>query len=170
MRQPAPTGERQAIGPALSQTRWIPAGDRGADRFRLFQAIQLQGGDVLIRAVQNRCVQVGRAEEEDQDITRVFHLAQSVPAQSRRMKDLPRLPDRPARHAFVLVHWSQIQPRRGEPCIRKRRMPGWCGCRRRSSGVGLPHPGFCAKRSTGVAMRGPGDDAHRCFHTAECGI
>jgi len=128
VRQPAPLGEThaqrlqrdreslvweravQAIGPALSDAQWLHVGDRGADIFRLLQHIQLQGCDFLIRAAQDRCVQVEHGEEEDdEEVTRLFQLARSLPALGSRVKDLPRLHDRPARQAFLQVSWSKVQ-------------------------------------------------------------
>jgi hypothetical protein len=100
----------QAIGPAFSQSQWIHVGDRGADIFRLLEHIRRLDEDFLIRAAQDRCVQVGdETEEDDEEVTRLFELARSLPAQDSRTKDLPRLHDRPARQAFLQVSWSKIQ-------------------------------------------------------------
>ncbi len=128
VRQPAPQGEThaqrlqrdreslvweravQAIGPTLSESQWIHVGDRGADIFRLLEHIRRLDQDFLIRAAQDRCVQVGdEAEEDDKEVTRLFELARGLPAQDSQTKDLPRLHDRPARQAFLQVSWTKIQ-------------------------------------------------------------
>jgi Transposase DNA-binding/Transposase DDE domain len=128
VRQPAPVGEThaqrlqrdreslvweravQAIGPTLSKAQWIHVGDRGADIFRLLQYIQLQGCDFLIRAAQNRCVQAEHGEEEeDEEVTRLFQLARCLPAQDSRVKDLPRLHERPARQASLQVSFQAVR-------------------------------------------------------------
>jgi len=92
-------------------------GDRGADIFRLLQHIALLGCAFLIRAAQDRCVQADTGEEDDEEVTRLFQLARSLLAQDSRIKDLPRLHDRPARQAFLQVSWSKIEilpPKNGE--------------------------------------------------------
>lgn len=128
VRQPAPVGEThaqrlqrdreslvweravQAIGPALSQAQWLHVGDRGADIFRLLQHIQQQACDFLIRAAQDRCVQADYGEEEgDEEVTRLFQLVRSLPAQDCRVKDLPRLHERPARQASLQVSFQAVR-------------------------------------------------------------
>jgi len=74
----------------------------------LLQQIRLQGCDFLIRATQDRCVQVKHGEEDNEEVTRLLQLARSLSAQDSRIKDLPRLHDRPARQAFLQISWSKI--------------------------------------------------------------
>jgi hypothetical protein len=146
VRQPAPLGEThaqrlqrdreslvweravQAIGPALSESQWIHVGDRGADIFRLLQHIQLQACDFLIRAAQDRCVQTKDGEEEDEEeVTRLFQHARSLPAQDSRVKDLPRLHERPARQAFLQVSWSKVRvlPPKNGGAMHKQAVEAW---------------------------------------------
>jgi hypothetical protein len=146
VRQPAPVGEThaqrlqrdreslvweqavQAIGPVLSESQWIHVGDRGADIFRFLQHIRRQGEDFLIRAAQDRCVQVGQGEEEeDEEITRLFQLARSLPGQDSCLKDLPRLHDRPARQAFLQVSWSKMEilPPKNGGALEKQAVKAW---------------------------------------------
>jgi hypothetical protein len=145
VRQPAPLGEThaqrrerdreslvweravQAIGPALSESQWIHVGDRGADIFRLLQHMQLQGCDFLIRAAQDRCVQAEHGEEDDEDVTRLFQLARSLPAQDSHVKDLPRLHDRPARQAFLQISWSPVRvlPPKHGGALHKQAVEAW---------------------------------------------
>jgi hypothetical protein len=142
VRPPAPAGETharereslvweravQAIGPALSDAQWIHVGDRGADIFRLLQHIQLQGRDFLIRAAQDRCVQADQGEdEEDEEVTRLFQLVRSLPAQDSRAKDLPRLHDRPARQARLQASWAKVQvlPPKNGGALYKQTVEAW---------------------------------------------
>ncbi len=115
----------QAIGPALSDAQWIHVGDRGADIFRLLQHIQLQECDFLIRAAQDRCVQAEHGEDEE--VTRLFQLTRRLPAQDSRVKDLPRLHDRPARQAFLQISWSkvEIQPPKNGGALHKQAVQAW---------------------------------------------
>jgi len=118
----------QAIGPALSQAQWIHVGDRGADIFRLLQHIELQGCDFLIRAAQDRCVQAdAREKEDDEEVTRLFQLVRSLPAQDSRVKDLPRLHDRPARQASLQISWSKVQvlPPKNGGALQKQAVEAW---------------------------------------------
>ncbi len=116
----------QAIGPAFSDVQWIHVGDRGADIFRLFQHIQRQGGDFLIRVAQDRCVQAEQGAQEE-EVTRLLHHVRSLPAQDSRVKDLPRLHHRPARQAFLQVSWSKIQilPPKHGGALSKQAVEAW---------------------------------------------
>jgi hypothetical protein len=145
VRQPVPAGEThaqrlqrdreslvweravQAIGPALSESQWIHVGDRGADIFRLLQHIQRQGCDFLIRAAQDRCVQAEQGKEDDEEVTRLFQLARSLPAQDNRVKDLPRLHERPARQAFLQVSWAAVLllPPKNGGALHKQAVEAW---------------------------------------------
>lgn len=146
VRRPAPQGEThaarlqrdreslvweravQAIGPSFSQSQWLHVGDRGADIFRLLQHIQRQACDFLIRAAQDRCVQANHGEEEDdEEVTRLFQLVRSLPTEDSRVKDLPRLHDRPARQAFLQVSWSQVEilPPKNGGALCKQAVKAW---------------------------------------------
>lgn len=117
----------QAIGPALSESQWIHVGDRGADIFRLLEHIHLQGCAFLIRAAQDRCVQTEHGEDDDEEVTRLFQLARRLPAQDSRVKDLPRLHDRPAHQAFLQVSWSKLEilPPKNGGALQKQAVQAW---------------------------------------------
>jgi hypothetical protein len=81
----------------------------------------------VIRAAQDRCVQVGGEAEDDEEVTRLFAFARSLPAQECQKKELPRLHDRPARQALLQVSWSkiQIQPPKNGGALEKQAIQAW---------------------------------------------
>ncbi len=100
----------------------------GLISFARYQHIRWQECAFLIRAAQDRCVQAGHGEEEDEkEVTRLFELARRQPTQDSRVKDLPRLHDRPARQAFLQVSWAavQIQPPKNGGVLQKQAVEAW---------------------------------------------
>jgi hypothetical protein len=106
LRQPAPKGETkqqrlqreresqvwersvQALGSPPSGIRWIHVGDRGSDIFSFLRLCQQLHCDFLVRAAQDRCVDL-----------LVEQAHQPVPARSHH----PERPSAPAQHLFEVV-------------------------------------------------------------------
>jgi hypothetical protein len=94
----------RTIGVPPPGATWVHVGDAASDIFEFLAACRHQRADVLVRAGQDRCVQLA-----DGTRTHLFALARRlVPAAAERTLELPARPDRPARTATVSIAWSPL--------------------------------------------------------------
>ncbi len=108
------------IGPPPPGATWVHVGDAASDIFELLAACQRQRADFLIRAAQDRRVQL-----PDGTCDHLFSLARALPAQATRPLALPARPARPARTALLSIAWRPLcllAPRKGP---RQPPVQGW---------------------------------------------
>src|SRR2546425_4513590 len=131
VRTPAPEGEQryqrrkreeretdvwkrqvQAIGTPESASMWVHVGDRGADMFPFFQACRSTQTHFLVRAAQNR-----RVEVREEEVAYSLDRARSWPSQASRVLELPARHGRPERWAQLQLSFGQMTllPPRHEP-------------------------------------------------------
>jgi hypothetical protein len=141
VRVPAPEGEQRhqrlkrearesdvwirqvhTIGMPAAGSIWVHVGDRGADMFPFFQACQATQTHFLVRAAQNRRVEV--CEDE---ITYALTLARSWPSQASRALEVPARHGHPARSTQLQLAFGQMTllPPRNEPRASKDPMRVW---------------------------------------------
>ena len=86
----------QAIGPPPAGVQWIHVGDRGSDMFPLLSLCQQQQCDFVVRAAQDRCVDLLVDQGETLPAARSHH--QARPTQAPRV---------PSQHLFAVVRrWA----------------------------------------------------------------
>jgi len=112
----------QAIGTPESGSMWVHVGDRGADMFPFFQACQQTQTQFLVRAAQNRRVEV--CEEE---ITYSLTQARAFPSQASRPFEVPARHGHPARSTQLQLSFGQMTllPPRHEPRASKEPLTVW---------------------------------------------
>jgi Transposase DNA-binding len=141
VRVPAPEGEQRherlkrearesdvwirqvhTIGMPAAGSIWVHVGDRGADMFPFFQACQATQTHFLVRAAQNRRVEV--CEDE---ITYALTLARSWPSQASRAFEVPARHGHPARSTQLQLSFGQMTllPPRNEPRASKDPIRVW---------------------------------------------
>jgi Transposase DNA-binding/Transposase DDE domain len=111
-----------AIGTPESGSRWVHIGDRGADMFPFFQACQATQTHFLVRAAQNRRVEV--CEEE---ISYSLTQARAFPSQASRVLELPARHGHQKRDAQLQLAFGQMTllPPRHEPRAGKDPVTVW---------------------------------------------
>src|SRR5260221_3758635 len=102
----------QTIGTPAPASMWVHVGDRGADMFPFFQACQATQTQFLVRAAQNRRVEV--CEEE---ITYSLMRARAFPSQASRPFEVPARHGRQGRSTQLQLSFGQMTllPPRHEP-------------------------------------------------------
>src|SRR5256714_4060876 len=112
----------QAIGTPESASMWVPVGDRGADRFPFFQACRSTQTQFLVRAAQNR-----RVEVREEEITSSLTQARAFPSQASRVLELPARHDHQKRSAQLQLAFGQMTllPPRHEPRASKEPLTVW---------------------------------------------
>jgi hypothetical protein len=93
----------RAIGSPPPGSTWVHVGDAYSDIFDFIAACREQRADFLLRAAQNRRVQL-----EDGKLSYVFTLARELPSQASRTLELPSRPKRSARTATLQVGWRKV--------------------------------------------------------------
>src|SRR2546426_9450924 len=111
-----------AIGTPAPGSVWVHVGDRGADMFPFFQACQATQTHFLVRAAQNRRVEV--CEEE---IRYSLDRARSWPSQASRPFEVPARHGRQARSTQLQLAFGQMTllPPRNEPRASKEPLTVW---------------------------------------------
>jgi hypothetical protein len=111
-----------AIGTPESGSMWVHVGDRGADMFPFFHACQATQTHFLVRAAQNRRVEV--CEDE---ISYSLTQARSWPSQASRPFEVPARHGRQARSTQLQLAFGQMTllPPRHEPRARKEPLTVW---------------------------------------------
>jgi Transposase DDE domain len=112
----------QAIGTPESGSMWVHVGDRGADMFPFFQACQQTQTHFLVRAAQNRRVEV--CEDE---ISSSLTQARAFPSQASRPFEVPARHGHPARWTQLQLAFGQMTllPPRQEPRAGKDPVTVW---------------------------------------------
>src|SRR5258708_1496475 len=112
----------QTIGTPAAGSMWVHVGDRGADMFPFFQACQATQTQFLVRAAQNRRVEV--CEEE---ITSSLLRARAFPSQASRPFEVPARHGRQARPTQLQLSFGQMTllPPRHEPRASKEPFTVW---------------------------------------------
>jgi Transposase DNA-binding len=112
----------QAIGTPESASMWVHVGDRGADMFPFFQACRSTQTHLLVRAAQNRRVEV--CEDE---ISYSLTQARSWPSQASRPFEVPARHGRQARSTQLQLACGQMTllPPRHEPRAGKDPLTVW---------------------------------------------
>jgi hypothetical protein len=112
----------QTIGTPESASMWVHVGDRGADMFPFFQACQATQTHFLVRAAQNRRVEVCE-DEISYSLTR----ARGFPSQASRPFEVPARHGHQARATRVQLACGQMTllPPRNEPRAGKDPMTVW---------------------------------------------
>src|SRR2546425_10874926 len=111
-----------AIGTPAEGSMWVHVGDRGADMFPFFQACQATQTHFLVRAAQNRRVEV--CEDE---ISYSLMRARSWPSQASRPFEVPPRHGRQARSTQLQLAFGQMTllPPRNEPRASKEPLTVW---------------------------------------------
>ena len=113
----------EEVGPAPEGGRWVHVGDRYADMYDFLLACLSSGCDVLVRAEQNRCLQVWQEEEEEasQQLDHLIDRMKSWSVQGAREQEVPSEHERRARRARLCISWGQvhIQPPDGHAGLGK---------------------------------------------------
>src|SRR5713226_1330777 len=112
----------QAIGTPAPGSVWVHVGDRGADMFPFFQACQATQTHFLVRAAQNRRVEV--CEDE---ISYSLTQARAFPSQASRPFEVPARHGRQARSTQLQLAFGQMTllPPRHEPRAGKEPLRVW---------------------------------------------
>jgi hypothetical protein len=112
----------QAIGTPESGSLWVHVGDRGADMFPFFQACRSTQTQFLVRAAQNRRVEV--CEEE---IAYSLTQARAFASQASRVLELPARHGHQKRSAQLQLAFGQMTllPPRQEPRAGKEPLTVW---------------------------------------------
>jgi len=112
----------QAIGSPAPGRTWVHVGDRGADMFPFFQACQQTQTPFLVRAAQNRRVQM-----HDEAIGYLLIQARSWPSQASRPFELPARHGRQGRstHLQLACGPMTLLPPQQEPRAGKEPMTIW---------------------------------------------
>ncbi len=112
----------QTIGTPNSGSVWVHVGDRGADMFPFFQACQATQTHFLVRAAQNRRVEV--CEDE---ISYSLTQARAFPSQASRPFEVPARHGRQARSTQLQLSFGQMTllPPRHEPRASKEPLTVW---------------------------------------------
>ena len=112
----------QAIGTPESASMWVHVGDRGADMFPFFHACQATQTHFLVRAAQNRRVEV--CEDE---ISYSLMRARAFPSQASRPFEVPARHGRQARSTQLQLAFGQMTllPPRNEPRASKEPLTVW---------------------------------------------
>jgi hypothetical protein len=112
----------QAIGTPGPGSMWVHVGDRGADMFPFFQACQATQTHFLVRAAQNR-----RVEVREDEITYSLTQARSWPSQASRPFDVPARHGRKARSTQLQLAFGHMTllPPRHEPRAGKDPLTVW---------------------------------------------
>ncbi len=111
-----------AIGTPEAASMWVHVGDRGADMFPFFQACQATQTHFLVRAAQNRRVEV--CEDE---ISYALTQARAWPSQASRPFEVPARHGRHARSTQLQLAFGQMTllPPRHEPRASKEPLTVW---------------------------------------------
>jgi hypothetical protein len=111
-----------AIGTPAPGSVWVHVGDRGADMFPFFQACQATQTHFLVRAAQNRRVEV--CEDE---ISYSLTQARAFPSQASRPFEVPARHGRQARSTQLQLAFGQMTllPPRHEPRASKKPLTVW---------------------------------------------
>ncbi|HVB00493.1 MAG TPA: IS4 family transposase [Acidimicrobiales bacterium] len=111
-----------AIGTPSAGSMWVHVGDRGADMFPFFQACQATQTHFLVRAAQNRRVEV--CEDE---ISSSLTQARALPSQASRPFEVPARHGRQARWTQLQLAFGQLTllPPRNEPRASKEPLTVW---------------------------------------------
>jgi hypothetical protein len=112
----------QSIGTPAAGSMWVHIGDRGADMFPFFQACQATQTHFLVRAAQNRRVEV--CEDE---ISYSLTQARSWPSQASRPFEVPARHGHQARSTQLQLAFGQMTllPPRHEPRAGKDPVTVW---------------------------------------------
>src|SRR6266700_4297255 len=112
----------QAIGTPESASLWVHVGDPRADMFPFFQACQATQTHFLVRAAQNRRVEV--CEDE---ISYALTQARAFPSQASRPFEVPARHGRQARSTQLQLACGQMTllPPRHEPRASKKPLTVW---------------------------------------------
>ena len=112
----------RAIGTPTPGGTWVHVGDRGADMFPFFQACCRTQTHFLVRAAQNRRVQL-----HDEAIGYSLTQARSWPSQASRPFELPARHGHPGRSTQLQLAFGQLTllPPRQEPRAGKEPMAVW---------------------------------------------
>jgi hypothetical protein len=144
LRQPAPKGETkrereqreresqvwersvQAIGEPPPGVQWIHVGDRYSDMFPFLWACRHQHCDFVVRAAQDRCVDLlveqtdrplarrshhkrGPEQESEPKTPHLFEVVRAWVAVGKQDLDLPATKQRPARVAHVVISFGSLR-------------------------------------------------------------
>jgi hypothetical protein len=142
LRQPAPKGETrrerqereresqvwersiQALGSPPAGTQWIHVGDRGSDIFPVLSLCHELGCDFVVRAAQDRCVDLlveqadapvaprshhGRAAEPAPKSLHLFEVVRGWNAQDQHDLELERTHKSPKRVAHLSISWGPLR-------------------------------------------------------------
>src|SRR5258708_26252930 len=100
----------QEVGRPPEGRRWVHVGDRYADMYDFLLAGLSTGCDVLVRADQNRRLQVSPEEEETtQQLDHLIDRMKSWSAQGAREQEVASEHERRARTAPLCISWGQVQ-------------------------------------------------------------
>jgi hypothetical protein len=105
----------EAVGAAPTGVRWVHVGDRGSDFFEFFTACRGTGTGFVVRAAQDRKVQIKReGEGEETDTAEVANYLVSVARQlpqegPLRTITVPERKRQPAREARIAVGYAPVQ-------------------------------------------------------------
>jgi Transposase DNA-binding/Transposase DDE domain len=112
----------QTIGTPAPGSMWVHVGDRGADMFPFFQACQATQTHFLVRAAQNR-----RVEVCEKEINYSLAQARSWPSQASRPFEVPARHGHPRRSTQLQLSCGQMTllPPRHEPRASKEPLTVW---------------------------------------------
>ena len=112
----------QALGSPPEGVRWVHIGDRYSDIFSFLRLCRELNCDFVIRAAQDRCVDLlveqaetpvparsHHAERPSPPALHLFEVVQSWPAQARSTVDIDASQKRQARTANVLLSWQPLR-------------------------------------------------------------
>jgi hypothetical protein len=96
------------VGRPGAGVQWVHVGDRYADMYEFLLSARQMGGEVLVRAVQNRRVQDSEHEPATPQVDHLIDLMKSWPAQGTRVQQVCSEHERRARQAKLSISWGQV--------------------------------------------------------------
>lgn len=101
----------EAIGAPPEGVSWVHVGDRGSDIFRFLLACRTRHCDFVVRAAQNRRVEVDGDQEEESDplIDYLFPTVRAWTGQETQTIAIPARHGNPARDATVTISWGPVR-------------------------------------------------------------